>query len=91
MVSIKCPGGCDLSAAELSQARSQDEPGRRAKGTAKYYVTPRLEDWPDLLRILTDDEAQSLAIITIRVQHKLVRGGRAPTTNKKKMGVTTAH
>ena len=48
-------------------------------------------DWPQQILDLTKEEARSLAVITLRVQSKEVRGGKAPTTNLKKTGVVTAH
>ena len=50
-----------------------------------------LGDWPPELLRLTEEEAHSLSIISLRVQHSKVRGGKASTTNKKKTGVVTAH
>lgn len=47
--------------------------------------------WPLQILQLTEEECHSLSILTLRVQHKEVRGGKAPTFNLKKTGVATAH
>ena len=48
-------------------------------------------DWPDEIWNLSPTEVKKLCVVTLKVKHSEVRGGNAPTTNKKKTGVVTAH
>ncbi|CAE8634707.1 unnamed protein product [Polarella glacialis] len=58
---------------------------------SEMYGPGNFGDWPLEILQLTDQEVQCLSVVTLRVQQSDVRGGMAPTSNKKKTGVVTAY
>ena len=49
-----------------------------------------MDDWPDVLLDLADDEVGALAPLDIKVEFKTVRGGRASIKNRQKTHVVRA-
>ena len=89
---VRCQGGCDRAAKDLDVDRDPDvEPLQRKAGeTIKAYVTPQKSDWPAVFFELPVTELSKLAPIDLHVDYKNVKGGKAPTSNKKKLSVVRA-
>ncbi|CAJ1358990.1 unnamed protein product, partial [Effrenium voratum] len=69
---------------------------QRPSGTLAAYVTPLEKHWCDVesgfnfFQALSSAEAASLALVDIKCDFKMVKGGHAPVGNKKKTSVTRA-
>ena len=89
-----CRRGCDLEPAILESAPNEES--QRPSGTLAAYVTPLEKHWCDtesgfnFFQALSSAEAASLALIDIKCDFKMVKGGHAPVGNKKKTSVTRA-
>ena len=87
-----CAGGCDLEPAKLDEPAPETE---EQGPCLKAYVTPAQHHWqspnqPNLFKQLSAAEATSLALLDIKCDYKVIKGGGAPMSNKKKTAVVKA-
>lgn len=84
-----CDPACDLNSITLQMQRPANEDNKKHT-KLQAYVTPAAKDWPKELLSLTADQKTSLAPIDLHCEYKDVRGGKAPTTCRKKLSVVKA-